>query len=194
MNNPDKGIGNMLESVKTENGIIEYDLQYKNVKNVNLRIKTDGTVHVSANKRVSKKIIEAFIVDKAHFIIKAQEKYSLQKKADLKQHFSQTQIRDVIVDLCRKHYPYYACRGVKFPIIKFRKMVSRWGSCQPTKGVLTFNTNLMYAPIECVEYVVLHEFTHFLQANHSKNFYFELEKVLPNWKNLRKKLKEISIR
>lgn len=184
----------MLKTVKTEKGIIEYNLQYKNVKNINLRIKTDGTVHVSANKRVSKKIIEVFIADKAPFITKAQEKYRLQKQANLKQHFSQTEICDVIVELCRKHYPYYACRGVKFPIIKFRKMVSRWGSCQPSKGVLTFNTNLMYAPIECVEYVVLHEFTHFLQANHSKNFYSELEKVLPNWKSLRKKLKEISIR
>ena len=73
-------------------------------------------------------------------------------------------------------------------------MVSRWGSCNPTKGILTFNINLMYAPFECIEYVVLHEFTHFLQPNHSAKFYYELEKVFPNWRDCRKKLKEINIK
>ena len=96
--------------------------------------------------------------------------------------------------MCREVYPYYEKKGVKYPQIKFRKMKSRWGSCHPTKGILTFNTNLIYAPIECVEYVVLHEFTHFLQANHSPKFYEELEQVCPDYKECRRMLKEIYIR
>ena len=97
------------------------------------------------------------------------------------------------VQLCGAVYPYFKARGVKYPQIKFRKMVSRWGSCQPTKGILTFNTNLMYAPKECIEYVVAHEFTHFLQANHSDKFYKELEKICPDRKMRQKQLKEIVI-
>ena len=62
------------------------------------------------------------------------------------------------------------------------------------QGKITFNTNLMYAPPECIEYVVLHEFCHFLQANHSKLFYAELAKVCPDWKEMRKMLKNINIR
>jgi len=73
-------------------------------------------------------------------------------------------------------------------------MVSCWGSCNPKKGVLTFNTYLMYAPPECIKYVVLHEFTHFLQANHSKKFYGELEKVSPQWRECKEQLREINIR
>jgi len=54
---------------------IEYELQYKKVKNINLRIKPDCSVSVSANRRVPVADIEAFIVSKAEFILKALDKY-----------------------------------------------------------------------------------------------------------------------
>lgn len=173
---------------------IQYDLQYKNVKSINLRIKPDGTVHVSANKRVPQKVIEDFILSKAEFIQKALDKYENALSQPQKQHFAEDEICSVIIRLCEKVYPHFEKRGVEYPQIKFRRMVSRWGSCHPTKGILTFNTNLMYAPIEGIEYVVVHEFTHFLQANHSAKFYEELAVVCPDWKSCRKRLKEISIR
>ena len=83
---------------------------------------------------------------------------------------------------------------IKYPEIKFRKMVSQWGNCRKEKGILTFNTNLIYAPYECIKYVILHEFTHLLQPNHSSAFYNELAKICPDWKMHRKKLSEISLR
>ena len=182
----------MLKSVITSDGRkIVYDLQIKKVKNVNMRIKSDGMVYVSANKRVPLRVIEDFIVSKADFIFGALEKFGT--KAELKQYFTQVQLKDFILQFCKIVYPYFEKYGIKYPVIKFRKMSSRWGSCNSAKGVLTFNTQLMYAPTECVEYVVWHEFTHFLQPNHSKLFYMELEKVCPQWKMLRKELKGISV-
>ena len=173
---------------------IKYDLQYKKVKNINLRIKPDGSIKVSANKRVPQKIIDDFIISKADFIVRALEKYKNIPATVQKQYFTEDDVKEQIHDLCNKAFPYYEKRGIKYPEIKFRKMVSRWGSCHTKKGILTFSTNLMYAPAECIEYVVWHEFTHFLQPNHSTRFYDELAKVCPNWKECRKKLKEISIR
>ncbi len=172
---------------------LNYELQYKSVKNINLRIKPDGTVHVSVNKRASQKVIDEFIMSKAEFILKALAKYENKRKGPQKQYFEENEIREAILKICEKAYPYFEKKGIKYPQIKFRKMVSRWGSCHPAKGVLTFNTNLMFAPAECIEYVVLHEFTHFLQANHSNKFYEELKKVCPDWKVCRNKLKEISL-
>ena len=173
---------------------IKYDLQYKKVKNINLRIKPDGSINVSANKRVPQKVIDEFIISKADFILRALEKYKNIPATVQKQYFTEDEVKEQIHDLCNKAFPYYEKRGIKYPEIKFRKMVSRWGSCHTKKGILTFSTNLIYAPAECIEYVVWHEFTHFLQPNHSSKFYDELEKVYPNWKECRKKLKEISIR
>ena len=173
---------------------IKYDLQYKKVKNINLRIKPDGSINVSVNKRVPQKVIDEFIISKADFIVRALEKYKNIPAAVQKQYFTEDEVKEQIHDLCNKAFPYYEKRGIKYPEVKFRKMVSRWGSCHTKKGILTFSTNLIYAPAEYIEYVVWHEFTHFLQPNHSSRFYDELAKVYPNWKECRKKLKEISIR
>lgn len=184
----------MIREIKYNNTIIEYDLQYKKVKNINLRIKPDGSINVSANKRVPQSTIDEFIISKADFIFRALDKYRNMPEEEQKQYFVENEIKGYILNLCEEVYPYFERLGVKYPQIKFRKMVSRWGSCHSQKGILTFNTNLMYAPPECVRYVVLHEFTHFLQPNHSSKFYDELAKVYPNWKECRKKLMGISIR
>ena len=177
----------MIREVYYLNNKIIYNLEYKNVKNINLRIKPDGTINVSANNRVPKKLIDEFVQSKGSFILKAINHYSDQVKI---QYFSLQDLKDYITSFCDKVYPYFKDMGILYPQIKFRKMVSRWGSCHPKKGILTFNTNLMYAPKECVEYVVFHEFVHFLQANHSRLFYNELEKICPEWKILRQKLKK----
>ncbi len=184
----------MIKEIYLNSTKIQYDLQYKKVKNINLRIKADGTIRVSANKRVPQKVIDEFILLKANFILNALEKYKNKTEVQQKQYFAENEICDIIIWICERVYPYYEKLGIKYPQIKFRKMVSRWGSCHPTKGILTFNTNLMFAPVECIEYIVLHEFTHFLQANHLSRFYEELVKVCPDWKICRKKLKEVSIR
>ena len=184
----------MTEYIHIDGKAVPFELTYKKVKNINLRIRSDGRITVSASKSVPKQQIEAFLLEKAGFIQRALEGFS--KKAQTLKicYFTEQELKAFILNFCREVYPYFAEKGVAFPEIKFRKMVSRWGSCHPQKGILTFSTNLMYAPKECVKYVVWHEFTHFLQANHSAKFYAELEKVCPDWKEYKRKLKEVSIR
>lgn len=179
----------VLSGLKTE-----YELQIKNVKYINLRIKSDGSISVSANKHTPVSMVDDFVVSKTDFILNALEKYKNMPPKTKVQYFTEEEVKQLILELCHKAYPYYAKKGIGCPQIKFRKMVSQWGNCRAKQGVLTFNTNLMYAPLECVEYVVWHEFTHFLQQNHSAKFYAELEKVFPDWMACRKKLKEINIR
>ena len=180
----------MVKEICYKDTTISYNLEYKNVKNINLRLKSDGTVNVSANKRVSENVIDSFVISKGDFILNAIKHYKTQIK---KEYFKENEIKKVIIDCCEKVYPYFESRNVKFPVIKFRKMVSRWGSCHTKKGIVTFNTYLMYAPYDCIEYVVFHEFTHFLQPNHSRLFYLELEKICPDWKVLKNKLKSIRL-
>lgn len=73
-------------------------------------------------------------------------------------------------------------------VARLREMVSRWGSCSPKKGFVTFNTALVAMPVSCIEYVVMHEFTHFLFPNHSKNFYQQLRIFMPDWEERKKRL------
>lgn len=184
----------MIKEIGLNGTKIEYELQYKKVKNINLRIKANGTIHVSAGKHVSHMTIDAFLVSKADFILNALERSRKRAEKPQKQYFTEDEVRVLILKLCEKVYPYFQKRGVKYPKIRFRRMVSQWGNCRSDKGILTFNINLMYAPKECIEYVVLHEFAHFLQPNHSSKFYDELTKVCPDWKIRKNKLKEIHLR
>jgi len=66
--------------------------------------------------------------------------------------------------------------------ISLRKMRSRWGSCNPNKNIVTLNSYLIYAPLCCIEYILMHEFVHFLCRGHSAAFYEKLTHYMPDWK------------
>ena len=85
---------------------------------------------------------------------------------------------EIMHEVHQKFIPY----GVDFPQLKPRNMTSRWGSCLPNKGIITLNKRLIEAPKNCIEYVVYHEFCHFIHPNHSKQFYSLLQVMLPDWR------------
>ncbi len=184
----------MIREVDVNGTKFVFDLEYKKVKNINIRIKGDSTVHVSAPKRAPLMVIDGFVKAKAGFILNALEHFRMHAEKPKVQYCSEEELRERILLLCESAYPYYEKYCIAYPEIRFRNMVSRWGSCHKEKGILTFNLQLMYAPPECTEYVVWHEFTHFLEPNHSADYYKELEKVCPDWKTWRKKLKEVRLR
>ncbi len=103
------------------------------------------------------------------------------------------QVEETITNFCKTIYPLFEKYCGDFPTIKFRKMTSRWGSCNFVRKILTFNYTLINAPIECVEYVIYHEFTHFIEPNHSKKFYLALSNFLPEYKQKKKELQNIFI-
>ena len=98
--------------------------------------------------------------------------------------------KERVIELSQRIYPYFAPHGFPFPTFRFRFMKSRWGSCQINHNILTFNTHLIEKPIECISFVVAHEFTHFIHADHSPKFYAELERIMPAWKSRKKLLDE----
>ena len=72
--------------------------------------------------------------------------------------------------------------------IRIKKMKTRWGSCNSAKGYLNFNVKLVQKPLKGIEYVVVHELTHLIHANHGKEFYNTLERFLPDWKEAKQTL------
>ena len=73
------------------------------------------------------------------------------------------------------------------PPIRLLNMRSQWGSCSPA-GLLTLNPHLVKASRECVDYVVLHEFCHLKEHNHSPRFYALLDKHMPGWQRIKQHL------
>lgn len=233
----------MKRTIELSGRQIEYDLERKNVKNLNLRIKADQSVYVSANDKVSEETIQDFLQSKSDYILKALDRYSemakyapkpklyvdgesfmiLGRELRLKvvqgnkntvtsdKTYITLTVKDIndramkqrtmdnwlkrqclicVRDICEAVYPRFQKYGVVFPEIRVRNMVSRWGSCQPKRRILTFNIALLEAPPSCIEYVVMHEFVHFLQPDHSRKFYQYLSVFMPDWKERKKELEK----
>ena len=79
--------------------------------------------------------------------------------------------------------------GVTFGRITIRRQRTKWGSCS-SKGNLNFNVLLMLAPPDILDYIVVHELCHRRELNHSAHFWSEVEKVMPDYREKEKWLKE----
>ena len=84
------------------------------------------------------------------------------------------------------------CRKLKLalPETEIRKMKTRWASCLKKRGKIVFNAALGRVPARCIEYVVVHELTHFEVSNHSRAFVELMDRRLPRWRILRKELND----
>lgn len=72
-------------------------------------------------------------------------------------------------------------------VIQIKKMKKRWGSLS-ANGRLTLNADLIRAPKECIDYVIVHELSHFRYVNHGLEFFRFMDKVMPDWEKRKQKL------
>ena len=180
-----------LRKVKFENTIIEYSLIRKNVKNINLRLKSDGSVVVSASRNVSAKYVDDFVMRKGQFICDALQRVEIRKN-NVPQEKPMLTADDceMLNHICKEIYPLFGEYNIPYPEIKIKYLKSMWGSCRPTQGIITLSSRLIYTPRKCMEYVVLHEFAHFIHPNHSKEFYCLLSQLMPDYKERIQELKK----
>jgi len=78
--------------------------------------------------------------------------------------------------------------GVKLERFQVRRMKTRWGSCTPAKRTIRLNTELGTREPELLEYIVVHELVHLLEASHNARFYALMDLHMPGWKAYRKEL------
>lgn len=183
----------MIREVNYNGTVIKYNLERKKVKNINLRIKPDMSVVVSANRRVSVKYIDDFVLRKADFILSALNKFK--NNTDIPQpRFSQQDFIDYVDKEFINVYNQFKEYNIEKPVIKLRKMKSRWGSCNYVKGIITLNTNLIFCSEEQINYVIVHEFSHLLVHNHSDKFYDVVKQYVPDYKRIRKEMNKINLR
>jgi len=78
------------------------------------------------------------------------------------------------------------------PEVQFRRMRKRWGSLTPA-GTLLFNTELVKAPLQCMDYVIVHELCHLVYSQHNSRYYRLLELIMPDWKQRKERLERLNI-
>ena len=215
---------------------VEYTVVRKKIKNINIKVKTDCSVIVSAPVKVKDTEIKRLLLSKMDWIINAQngfkkligkketttfnnggilylfgDKYKIRKvewdknnieiendnivfyikkeyitNVDYIKKLYLRWLSDIAKKTFRKTADKYNDAIEKSKLEKLeidvRKMKSRWGTCIPKKNKIIFNLSLIKTPMETIEYVVLHEISHFKYYNHNKSFYNYIETFMPNWK------------
>lgn len=107
----------------------------------------------------------------------------------------ENELKNILYDYLIKQIYYYL--DTKFylvmPKIEIKKFKSRWGACFSRQNRISFNLALVHLDKNLIDYVIIHELCHFIQPNHSKFFYQEIDKRLPDYRIREKKLREIEI-
>ena len=168
-----------------EVGIIKY---FKNnrAKRIIISLKPDY-VRVVIPKRQSFKNAQQFVESRLEWIKTNKEKMASQfEKSKLLPKIDRKVAREV---LCRRIGELAQLHNFVYNRISIRKQKSRWGSCS-SKDNINLNANLLHLPSELMDYVLLHELVHTRVKNHSKDFWDELETVVPNARQIDKKLKD----
>ncbi len=161
-----------------------------NRKTMSIQIKKTGQVIVRAPYWMKDADIHRVVKDREEWIKKHLKIVEEEKKHQMC--ISEEEVQELVRKAKRilpQKVSYYAEKiGVTYGRITIRHQKTRWGSCS-SKGNLNFNCVLMMAPEEVQDYIVVHELCHRKEMNHSKKFWDEVEKILPEYRKQEQWLK-----
>lgn len=177
------------------NDIPDYRIIRTRRKTIGLEISPDLQITVRAPYHLSDVRIREFVESKQTWILK-----HLAIMQDRQAHdpipagvISGKELRHMTEEariIIPERVKYFAkIIGVTYGQITIRHQKTRWGSCS-SSGNLNFNCMLMATSPELIDYVVVHELCHRKQMNHSPLFWKEVEEILPDYRNLRSRLRE----
>jgi len=197
----------------------EVIIEKKRIKNCYIRVKEDLKIYVSANYLISRKQIKIILDNNKEYLAKSIKKqsrkidnnyYYLGKKITIEYDEEFTGIENGILyvknfdsieewfkkrakQLFEERIFYWHNKfeeDIPYPSIKCRNMKTRWGVCNKENNSVTLNLQLIHKEMKFIDYVIIHELSHFVHFDHSKCFWNIVSKYEPNYKLIRKQLKE----
>lgn len=209
----------MQATINKEN--FDVIVEYKNNKNLYIRVKEDLKIYVTCNRHFQEKDILTIINNNQKSILRMynhqvkekslkEETYYLGKpytlvidesikspiiEDDLLFVSGKNMLNKFFQDACLQIFQERLVVNQKLFTnipkysLKIRKMTTRWGVCNRGNNTITLNSELIKKDIALIDYVVIHELCHFIEANHSQAFWSQVAKRYPNYKEARKKLR-----
>ena len=168
-----------------EVGTVKY-IGNNRAKRIIISIKPEY-VRVVIPKRQSFKKAQKFVESRLDWIKRNKQRMNVQLEKKRKLPEIDRKVARKI--LCRRIGQLAQLHNFVYNRVSIRKQKTRWGSCS-TKNNINLNANLLHLPPELMDYVLLHELVHTRVKNHSKDFWDELETVVPNARQVDRKLKD----
>lgn len=193
---------------------IPVEVTRKRVKNLNLRVRSDGTVTLSIPLRTPHAYAQAFLDRKAAWIAervrRSAEQEALKtpddeapgyiplwgapvpREAALGEHIGiddlyRAEVTRVLPDVAARIEQIIGVHAARWSV---RTMKTRWGSCTPKTGAIRINARLAAYPPKCLEFVVAHELVHLLEPSHNARFHALLDEFCPNNRSIAQRLKQ----
>ena len=168
-----------------EVGTIKY-IGNNRAKRIIISVKPEF-VRVVIPKRQSFKGAQKFVESRLEWIKK--NKATLQLQTQKKRELPEIDRGVARKVLCRRIGELAQLHNFVYNRISIRKQKTRWGSCS-SKDNINLKMNLLHLPSELMDYVLLHELVHTRVKNHGKDFWNELDTVVPNSRHVDRRLKD----
>lgn len=171
---------------------ISYKLKRsKRAKRMRLAVYCDGSVVITSPFGIQQSLIEKFLTDKKQWVW---DKIQFFKSVDSKairifSHKDYLENKDKALALVGERVRFYnKVYGFSFNKIFIKNQKTRWGSCS-CKQNLNLNYKIVFLPQKHQDYIIVHEMCHLKEFNHSRKFWALVEKVLPNYLDIKKELR-----
>lgn len=119
--------------------------------------------------------------------MQVRSEYSAKKREQVLWRWYRERLRELVPPLLAKWEAILGVRAVAFGI---RKMKTKWGGCSLDARRIWLNLELAKKPMQCLEYIIVHELAHLKERHHGDNFIGILDRHLPHWRHHRKILNE----
>ena len=186
----------MKKRINIEDQTLSYTLRSSvRAKRMRLAVYCDGAIVVTAPRGLQKNIIERYIKEKSEWLF---SKIAFFKQFEGKKISSQSkndymEYRQVAYELADKRVKYFnKIYKFEYSDILIKNQKTRWGSCSKKRS-LNFNYKIAFLPKRVADYIIVHELCHLKEFNHSRKFWNLVEKVLPDYKEIKNDLKRSGI-
>ena len=123
-----------------------------------------------------------FKIDGNKIILQMKEDSSVEQR----ERFAREELRKILVEQLNRLVPKWEeISGLYCDSFQTKYMLTRWGTCNSKAKRIWINLQMVEKPLECLEYVILHELTHLKISNHGKDFIARMDKYMPDWKDKR---------
>ncbi|HEX8017184.1 MAG TPA: SprT family zinc-dependent metalloprotease [Flavobacterium sp.] len=151
--------------------------------------------HYYLGKRYLLKVIEheaAPVVKLRHNKIELyiRPEMATEKRKEILEGWYRNQLKEILYQQITK---WEAIMGVQSSEFGIKKMKTKWGTCNIEAKRIWLNLELAKKPIQCIEYIIVHELTHLLERNHNSRFVAIMDHYLPNWKELKVELNRLPV-
>ncbi len=166
----------------------EFEIIRSSRKTVSLEVTREGKALVRAPIRMKRAYIDDFVLRNRAWLISRMERRSRKNARENVSDEKKAELAALAKVIMPQKVEYFAkIMNVQPTSVKITNAAARWGSCSG-KNSLCFSWRLMLYPEKAINYVVIHELSHILHHDHSREFWQTVAKYMPDYKAAEKLL------